>query len=207
VYLLTCLGLVRANQRFSRPLRSLRWLEAAEARAVGVLDQTPALFSEPPKGGDEVDEKLETQAAQLAAIDQATLTPLAQSALNSETTELKDWECQQLHGGIGMGTAIYRFAGQGRDQGQKVPWSLILKTLCPAEDNANVSAWNYYKREADAYQSGWLDNLPSGLAAPRCFGVVEHRDGTCWIWLEAVAQLGLAAGLYCPVCSRNPPHS
>jgi len=128
-----------------------------------------------------MDEKLEAtceaQAVQSAAIDQATLTPLVQSALNSETVEVMDWDHEQLHGGIGLGTAIYRCTGKGHDQGQQVPWSLILKTLCPAEDNANVSAWNYYKREADAYQSGWLDDLPGGLAAPRSFGVVARHTG------------------------------
>ena len=67
-----------------------------------------------------------------------------------------------------------------------MPWSLILKTLYPAEENSDVSAWNYYKREADAYQSGWLEDLPGGLAAPRHFGVIEHPDGTCWLWLEEV---------------------
>jgi hypothetical protein len=135
-----------------------------------------------------MDEKLETtpetQPAQLAGIDQATLTPLVKKALSSETVEVIHWEREQLHGGAGLGTAIYRFAGQGRDQEHKVPWSLILKTLCPAGDNTHVSACNYYKREADAYRSGWLENLPGGLAAPRSFGVVEHPDGTCWIWLE-----------------------
>jgi hypothetical protein len=135
-----------------------------------------------------MDEKLKTQAAQLAGIDQATLTPLVQSALNRQTVEVIDWECEQLHGGIGLGTAIYRFSGGAHDQGQKVPWSLILKTLCPAEDNTNVSDWNYYKREADAYQSGLLDDLPGRLAAPRCFGVVERQDGTCWVWLEDVGE-------------------
>ena len=133
-------------------------------------------------------EKLEKQAAQFAAIDQATLTPLVQSALNSETVKVIDWECKQLHGGIGIGTAIYRFAGEGRDQGQTVPWSLILKTLHPQVPADDPSAWNYYKREADAYQSGWLDDLPGDLAAPRCFGVLDHPDGTCWIWLEDVAD-------------------
>jgi hypothetical protein len=49
----------------------------------------------------------------------------------------------------------------------------------------------YYRREADAYQSGWLDGSPGGLAAPRSFGVVEHPDGTCWIWLEdATDEIG-----------------
>jgi hypothetical protein len=73
-----------------------------------------------------MDEELETQTAQLAAIDQATLMPLVQSALNSETVEVTDWESEQLHGGMGLGTAIYRFAGQGRD------WARTL-SLGPGE--------------------------------------------------------------------------
>ncbi len=135
-----------------------------------------------------MDEKLETPQAQLAAIDQATLTPLVQSALNSETVEVMDWDYEQLHGGAGAGNAIYRFAGQGRDREQTMSWSLILKTVYPEGDNTHISAWNYYKREADAYQSGWLDDLPAGLAAPRCFDVIEHQDGACWMWLEDVAD-------------------
>jgi hypothetical protein len=135
-----------------------------------------------------MNDKLETQTPQLAAINQATLTPLVQSALNSETVEVIQWDYEQLHGGAGTGTAIHRFAGLGRDREQKAPWSLILKTSCPAADTTTVSAWNYYKREADAYQSGWLDDLPGGLAAPRSFGVVEHPDGTCWMWLEDVTD-------------------
>jgi hypothetical protein len=128
-----------------------------------------------------VDEGLETPTAELAGLDRATLAPLVQSALNSETAEVIDWECVQLHGGAGIGTAIYRLAGQGRDQGQIVPWSLILKTLHPQGPADDPSAWNYYKREADAYQSGLLADLPGSLAAPRCFDVIEHEDGSCWI--------------------------
>jgi hypothetical protein len=135
-----------------------------------------------------MDEKLGTQAAQLAAVDRATLVPLVQRVLGSKTFEVVDWEFEPLHGGIAVGTAIYRFSGQGRDQGRTVPWSLILKILRPEGGSADAAAWNYYKREADAYQSSWLDDLPGGLAAPRCFGVLDHPDGTCWIWLEEVAE-------------------
>ena len=87
-----------------------------------------------------MDEKLEPQAAQLAAIDQATLTPLVQSALNSETVEVVDWEVEQLHGGLAAGTAIYRFSGQGRDQNQTIPWSLILKVVRPEGGSADPFA-------------------------------------------------------------------
>jgi hypothetical protein len=73
-----------------------------------------------------MDEKRETQAAQLAGIDRATLTPLVQSVLNSETVEVIDWHCEQLHAGVGEGTAVYRFSGEGRDQDQTISWSLIL---------------------------------------------------------------------------------
>jgi hypothetical protein len=130
----------------------------------------------------------ETQTARLAAIDQATLTPLVRNALNRPTVEVTNWDYEQLHGGAGAGNAVYRFSGQGRKGQQKISWSLILKTIRPAEANRDASAWNYYRREPDAYQSGWLDDLPGGLAAPRCFGVVERPDGACWIWLEDVGE-------------------
>lgn len=136
-----------------------------------------------------MDVMLETQTAPWSAIDQATLTPLVRSALGSKTVEVINWEHEQLHGGIGVGTAIHRFSGEGREQEQKMPWSLILKTLCPTEDNTKVSAWNYYKREASAYQSGLLDDLPGGLVAPRCFGILDHADGTCWMWLEDIRDM------------------
>jgi hypothetical protein len=135
-----------------------------------------------------MDEKLEAQTAQLAAIDHATLTPLVQSALGSKTVEVLNWECEQLHGGMAAGTAIYRFSGQGRDQQQTIPWSLILKILRSGVGSADASAWDYYRREVDAYQSGWAADLPGGLGAPRCFGVLDHPDGTCWMWLEEVAE-------------------
>ena len=50
--------------------------------------------------------------------------------------------------------------------------------------------WNYWKREALAYQSGILDSASSevgdGLAAPRCRGVVERSPTEVWLWLEDI---------------------
>jgi hypothetical protein len=96
-------------------------------------------------------------APQLTAIDGDTLAPLVQSALASETAAVIDWDYEQLHAGAGAVTAVYRFSGDGCDQDRTIPWSLILKVLTPPGGSTNVSAWNYYKREADAYRSGWFD--------------------------------------------------
>ena len=137
---------------------------------------------------EKLEATLEAQAPPLTAIDQATLTPLVRSALNSETVEVANWEHKQLHAGAGAGSSVCRFAGQAHDQEQMIPWSLILKVLQLEDDNIHASDWNYYKREAEAYRSGWLDDLPGGLAAPRNFGTTEYADGTCWIWLEDVAD-------------------
>ena len=130
----------------------------------------------------------ETQTLDFPAVDLVTLTPIVQSALGSESAEVTSWDCEKLHAGLGVGCAIFRFAGQGRDHGQTMPWSLILKALYPGSDNTDVSASSYYKREADAYRSGWLVDLPGSLAAPRCFGVIERADGSCWIWMEDVTD-------------------
>jgi hypothetical protein len=54
----------------------------------------------------------------------------------------------------------------------------------------------YWKREVLAYQSGLLGDLPGGLVAPRCFGVLDvpvvigtggQPGEGVWMWLEDVA--------------------
>jgi hypothetical protein len=126
--------------------------------------------------------------AELPAIDRATLTPPVRRALGRPTVQVIDWDVQPIHGGSGGGvraSAIYRCSGRARDQDHALPWSLILKTFTPAAD-ADPSSPYYPRREAQAYRSGWLDQLPGRLAAPGCYGVVEHPDGGIWVWLEEV---------------------
>ena len=123
---------------------------------------------------------------QLESIDNATLTPLVRQALGSETIDVTDWDCQQIHGGGQAISAVYRLSGNGRDRGETTAWSLILKAMHPQADSDDPSHWNCWKREVLAYQSGLLDDLPGGLAAPRCFGVSEQPGGEFRLWLEDV---------------------
>ena len=116
-----------------------------------------------------------------------------------------DWDVQQIHGGIGGGvfaSAVYRLKGKGIDQGQTICWSMILKAFFPRNE-ADPNSPYYPRREAEAYRSGWLDDLPGCLATPACYGVIEYSDCEIWVWLEDViddiganwpfARYGLAA--------------
>jgi hypothetical protein len=48
---------------------------------------------------------------------------------------------------------------------------------------------NYWKREFVVYQSGALDGLLTGVAAPRCYDATEELGrGRVWLWLEALAD-------------------
>jgi hypothetical protein len=137
--------------------------------------------------------------AQLVAIDRKTLTPPVRRMLSSDTVDVLDWQVRPLRSGSGnpVSAGLYRFAGSAQDHRKVVPWSLVLKI---AQSPANVGAtdagegqdpthWNYWKREMHVYQSGFLDRLPAGLAAPRCFGTEERPGNVIWLWLEEIVGI------------------
>jgi hypothetical protein len=131
--------------------------------------------------------------AQLAAIDRATLTSPVRKILQKEMAEVVEWRYQPIVGGMGEvwgSNNVCRFVGSAHDSGHVLGWSLVLKVVpipTPRDgDGSGIhdpASEDYWKREVLTYESGILDNLPSGLSAPRCFGVVEH-DGFLGIWLE-----------------------
>jgi hypothetical protein len=135
-------------------------------------------------------------AAQLQSVDRATLIGPVRRALRSDTVQVLDWRSSRLGGGVGnpVSLGLYRFSGTGQDRGEIVTWSLVLKI---AQSPANVGAqdmgegedqthWNYWKREMHIYRSGLLEDLPRGLAAPRCFGIEERPGDVFWLWLEEI---------------------
>ena len=93
---------------------------------------------------------------------------------------------------------ICRVRGSAHDGARDRPFSLILKIIhLRAADATSLfngsddpAHWNYWKREALAYQSGILDpasgEVGDGLATPRCWGVVERSPTEVWLWLEGI---------------------
>jgi hypothetical protein len=126
--------------------------------------------------------------AQIQTIDSAVLTPLVRRAYGNDSIEPGQWSIQQIHSGAGEGMGIYRVRGQGMDYATDYSWSLILKVLGCSDSTLDPSGWGYWRREADIYQSGFLDDLPAGLKTARCFAVSEPVEGILWLWLEDVPE-------------------
>jgi len=120
-------------------------------------------------------------------LGRSAITPIVRRAVQSPTVEVSDWSVHPIHSGGGEGLGVYRFAGTGEDRARPVEWSLVLKAFGAPAEGGQRGDWNYWKREAMAYRSGLLDDLPGGIAAPRCLTVEELADGIVRLWLEDVA--------------------
>jgi hypothetical protein len=127
------------------------------------------------------------------SIDRATIAGVAQAALGA-TAELSDWHVEPINPGWGSATgAMYRVTGSALLDRRTVRWSSILKVLHLTASNTNPAARDvdhplYWEREALAYQSGLLEDLPGGLTAPRCLGVTRRPDDALWLWLEEARE-------------------
>ena len=121
-----------------------------------------------------------------------TLAPLIRQALDRDDATPVGWEHRPLYDGLGAAVAlstVHRLTGTARVGGATLPWSLILKVLArpagPTDATGRpIAGW---EREVLTFRSGLLDDLPPGLAAPRCFAI-EERPEAIWLWLEDVAE-------------------
>jgi hypothetical protein len=112
-----------------------------------------------------------------------------------------DWSVQALGGGvtedIGASGGIRRVAGTAWHLGRAIEWSVIVKILLRQEvvvgdyrpQRNDPRAFDYWRREADAYDSGLLADLGGGLLAPRCFRIDDLGDEVL-LWLEDVPDDG-----------------
>jgi hypothetical protein len=124
---------------------------------------------------------------QLQSIDEAVLTPLVRRSLHREKAKILHWQVQPLTGGVEIESSLHRFTGEAKSGDKTLPWSLVLKIIqSPAGSAGDPLAFRYWKREALAYQSGVLNDLPGGITAPECFSTEEKPDSAYWIWMEDV---------------------
>jgi hypothetical protein len=136
--------------------------------------------------------------ARLGSLRPGDLAPVARAALGREDAEVAEWRWEPLRPSLGFATGgLFRVRGTARVRGTVVPWSAVLKALrAPRGTLRDAVArepehFAYWKREALAYGSGLLADLPGVLAAPRCLGQEAPPDAgeeAVWLWLEEVAD-------------------
>lgn len=125
--------------------------------------------------------------AQIHNLDPALLIDIVRQDQRSPTFAIVDWQAERLTDkGIINPDGLFRVYGQGRDDGETRPWSVVLKVLYqPSHAPEPANLW-YWKREVEAVQSGLFATLPNAIGAPRFygvtvqqFGVTELPDGGC----------------------------
>lgn len=120
-------------------------------------------------------------------VNDITLASVLRNALGPDAQLDGLWHGRPLHGGFG-GQGLYRFAGEARTRDGVRPWSAVLKVCPPEDEDGDPWAWDAPRREALAYGSGFLDQLPGPLVAPRCLGLTDRPDGSVWLWLEEIVD-------------------
>jgi hypothetical protein len=127
----------------------------------------------------------------LPELDDALLAGPVRRATRSDDAEVVEWRCEPIAWtAIAATTAgIYRVSGTARDPRGDTAWTLVLKVLKRPADAIEVpEAREYWRREADAYESDLLLDL-KGVSAPLCYGTTMLEDGaTVWLWLEHVVD-------------------
>ncbi|WP_256256228.1 phosphotransferase [Paenibacillus sp. BC26] len=86
-----------------------------------------------------------------------------------------------------MTGGVYRIWGSTRVDGRidrSRSWSLIIKIILADPNRDDPTHYNYWRREIEAYKSGYLRHLPAGMKAPECYAIDENDDGSVWLWLE-----------------------
>ena len=124
------------------------------------------------------------------------LTDIARQAAGVANLTLGTWGIKQIAGGLGnpVSVGLFRVEGVGRAGSEQRPWSAILKIIqSPANvgqtnlgEGDDPTHWNYWRREVLVYQSSLLPTLPTGLIAPRFFGMNELPGEMACLWLEEV---------------------
>ena len=129
---------------------------------------------------------IEDLAARLQAVDPAILADVVHQDQRSPSFEIVEWSFRSLTDqGVGIADRLWLFSGSGRVGDATRPWSVVLKVFERPQQELAPDARNYWKREALAAQSGWLERLPGPVRAPRFYRTDEYPD-SLWLWTELV---------------------
>lgn len=122
---------------------------------------------------------------------------VARAVVGDDSASLLNWSVERMGGGvsevIGQSDGLQRCSGVVVTAAGREPWSAVVKTLRRNEleiggmrpDVDDPHDVQYWRREADAFESGVLGDLGGGLAAPLCYRIDELTDHVV-LWMEEI---------------------
>lgn len=131
--------------------------------------------------------------------DDATAEAVARAVLHDPDAVLLHWETRPIGGGltaeVGTTAGVSLVAGRAATRGGERPWAAVRKCLRPTEPawgdrtipRSEPRGSEYWRREAEAYADGLLDDLGPALRTPRCYASVVRDEGLD-LWLEHVVD-------------------
>ena len=136
--------------------------------------------------------------AQLEQMTAADMAGVVRRVLNDERAQPLSWAFRPMVWVMMNPSTVglYQVSGVAENgAGRTVPWEVVLKVLGDPPHSGGPfdvgcvhepQDWSYWKREAQAFGSGLLSDLPGPFVAVRCFEVTSAADGMQWLWLEAL---------------------
>jgi len=127
---------------------------------------------------------------QLKRMDQTVLIEVVRKDQRNPNLVILDWTVEPLSHEKIIDTTGGLFCFSGQCQGAEgiQPWTVVLKCINnPKEYSQQPRIWYYWQREIMAFQSGFLEQLPPGVRAPRFYGVMENENGA-WVWVEHIQE-------------------
>lgn len=118
-------------------------------------------------------------------LTQGEVEAVVYCAIPSLKAKVISWQVNKLSGGREVISSVYQVNVQlqGTTNQQLTTLPLILKVVSATVERLAPTHWNYWLREADAYGSHYLTQLPASFAAPQCYGIDRHENEVR-IWLE-----------------------
>ncbi|WP_240548085.1 ecdysteroid 22-kinase family protein [Paenibacillus lignilyticus] len=123
----------------------------------------------------------------LGSIDANRVRVISNLSLQIDNGLLQEWHCETIKAARPnfVTGGVYRISGCTRIEGGiDRSWSLMLKVILADLNRNDPAHYNYWRREIDAYESGYLRHLPAGMKAPECYAIEANDDGSVWLWLE-----------------------
>ena len=129
-------------------------------------------------------------AGEIERFPEEDLAPIVRSVLNDDFAVVTpNWTATPLGSpSNGNGTlGLWRVEGEACVGRSRAEWAAIAKGLdreAPYLTGTNQHAW----RELEAFQSGALSSINTGLKAVPLFGITEQPNGRNWLWLRDLSD-------------------